>query len=68
MSRGQTSISMADLIFFLEENGFRPRTEDLEAILRRCDHDSDRYLSFEEFCEVTEMPGQGAEAENDRMS
>ena len=59
---------MADLIFFLEENGFHPRTEDLEAILRRCDHDSDRYLSFEEFCEVTEMPGQGAEAENDRMS
>ena len=59
---------MADLIFFLEENGFRPRTEDLEAILRRCDHDSDRYLSFEEFCEVTELPQQGAEAENDRMS
>ena len=59
---------MADLIFFLEENGFHPRTEDLEAILRRCDHDSDRYLSFEEFCEVTEVPQEGPEVENDGMS
>ena len=37
--------------------------EDLEAILRRCDHDADRCLSYEEFCEVTELPGgeEGAE-------
>ena len=48
---------MADLIFYLENNGFYPRTEDLEAILRRCDHDADRALSFEEFCEITEMSG-----------
>ena len=52
---------MSDLIYYLEENGFHPRTEDLEAILRRCDHDADRYLSFEEFCEVTEMPQEGEE-------
>jgi len=59
LSRGLTQISMSDLIFYLENNGFYPRTEDLEAILRRCDHDADRALSFEEFCEVTELPGQG---------
>lgn len=46
---------MQDLIMYLEQNGFHPRTEDLEAILRRCDHDADRALSFDEFCEVTEM-------------
>lgn len=44
---------MSDLIYFLEQNGFYPRTEDLEAILRRCDHDADRSLNFEEFCEIT---------------
>ena len=42
---------MPQLIEFLEQNGFYPRTEDLEAILRRCDHDADRHLTFEEFCE-----------------
>ena len=42
------------MIEILESNGFFPRAEDLEAILRRCDHDADRALSFEEFSEVTE--------------
>ena len=55
---------MSDLIFYLENNGFYPRTEDLEAILRRCDHDADRALSFEEFCEVTELPGQNTSDDN----
>ena len=54
ISNGQTFISMSDLIQYMETNGFYPRTEDLEAILRRCDHDADRALSYEEFCEVTE--------------
>ena len=54
ISRGLTYISMSDLIYFLENNGFYPRTDDLEAILRRCDHDADRALSYEEFCELTE--------------
>ena len=53
ISRGQSLITMSDLIYYLESNGFYPRTEDLEAILRRCDHDADRSLNFEEFCEVT---------------
>jgi len=53
ISRGLPYISMSDLIHYLENFGFYPRTEDLEAILRRCDHDADRALNFEEFCEVT---------------
>jgi Ca2+-binding EF-hand superfamily protein len=56
ISRGQNVINMATLIIFLEDNGFHPRTEDLEAILRRCDHDADRALSYDEFCELTELP------------
>jgi Ca2+-binding EF-hand superfamily protein len=48
---------MSDLIYFLENNGFYPRTEDLEAILRRCDHDADRAFNFEEFCEIVQLPG-----------
>ena len=59
MSRGQVTVNMATLIIYLEDNGFHPRTEDLEAILRRCDHDADRCISFEEFCELTELPEGG---------
>ena len=33
-------------------NGFQAKTEDLEAILRRCDHDADRSISLEEFAEA----------------
>ena len=58
VSRGQIYVSMSDLIYFLEQNGYHPRTEDLEAILRRCDHDADRCLSYEEFCELSELPGE----------
>lgn len=54
---------MQDLILYLESNGFHPRTEDLESILRRCDHDADRALSFEEFCEVIEVAPELNEAE-----
>jgi len=40
---------MPDLIFYLEMHAYHPRTEEIEAILRRCDHDSDGALSYEEF-------------------
>ena len=46
---------MVDLGMYLRKGGFYPRTEDLEAILRRCDHDADNALSYEEFCEVTDI-------------
>jgi len=54
VSRGRYDIQVYDLVDYLESNGFFPRTEDLEAILRRCDHDADRALSLEEFTEVCE--------------
>ncbi len=45
-------ISVSDHINFLDQWGFRTTTEDLEAILRRCDHDATRSISFEEFAEI----------------
>lgn len=36
----------------MEINGFCPETTDLEALLRRCDHDADRALCFDEFNEL----------------
>lgn len=53
IARGYHSVCMPDLIYFLEKNGFYPRREDIEAILRRLDHDASKMLSFEEFCELT---------------
>ena len=52
IARGRNEINMTDVIWFCERYGFQPSTEDLEAILRRCDHDADRALSFEEFAEL----------------
>lgn len=52
ISRHQSDIQMADLIWYLDQWGFQPKTEDLEAILRRCDHDADRQISYEEFAEM----------------
>ena len=55
ISRGKKTIEMHDLICYLEGNGFHARTPDLEAILRRCDHDADKALSFDEFIELTSI-------------
>jgi hypothetical protein len=47
-------IHLHDLIYFLENNGYYPTREDLEAILRRCDHDADRCFTLDEFQEVVQ--------------
>lgn len=65
ISRGQTFITMPDLIVYLENNGFHPRTSDIEAILRRCDHDADRAFSYEEFNELIDLPGEEEEIVED---
>ena len=52
LSRGNSDITIQDLVWFLDQHGFQAKTEDLEAILRRCDHDADRALSLEEFAEA----------------
>lgn len=65
IARGKAEITMEDLIAFLNYNGFNPQTVDLEAILRRCDHDADRCLSLEEFAEASGRSFQALLAERD---
>lgn len=70
IARGFHAISMPDLIFYLEKNGFYPRREDIEAILRRMDHDANRQISYDEFCELTcvqEKPARNYEAEQQQQ-
>lgn len=52
IARYGADITVSDLINFLDQWGFRTTTEDLEAILRRCDHDATRSISYEEFAEI----------------
>jgi hypothetical protein len=44
-----------DLIHFLERNGFYPRREDVEAILRRIDHSGDQSIGYDEFCDLVQI-------------
>jgi hypothetical protein len=44
-----------DLTEFLCENKFMPSREDLEAILRRVDHDGSLSINFDEFTEITSV-------------
>ena len=53
IARNKDFITIDDMIDFLVINGSRPTTEDLEAILRRCDHTGDQLLSYHEFSEMT---------------
>ena len=46
-------------------NGFQAKTEDLEAILRRCDHDADRSISLEEFAEALNVDYNSLTAERE---
>jgi hypothetical protein len=60
---------MSDLIQFCEQNGFYPRTDDLESILRRCDHDADRALNQDEFFELVELnPSEEQEQEGQSIN
>lgn len=43
---------MSDFIYYLEKNGFYPRREDTESIIRRVDHDGDRHINYDEFSEL----------------
>ena len=52
ISGNQEAVTLRDLIAFLEQHGFQPRREDLEAILRRCDHNANQQLNYDEFCEM----------------
>ena len=56
---------MYDIVDFLQHHDYKPKTPELEALLRRCDHDSDRAFSFEEFCEITDFVDTGEEEEEE---
>jgi hypothetical protein len=56
------------LIEFLEGNHFYPKREDLEAILRRCNHDGNLMLNLEEFCEATSVNEYNLSAEEAETS
>lgn len=64
VARGLRDICVSDLIRYLENNGFYPRRDDVEAILRRVDHDADQHISYEEFCELTCVTDSKATAES----
>ncbi len=55
LSRGFHSVCVPDLLRFCETHGFFPRREDVEAILRRVDHDANQLISYDEFCELTQV-------------
>ncbi len=55
LSRGKEFITVDDLISFLDMNGYRAYTTDLEAILRRFDHSGDQLLSYSEFSEFVSL-------------
>ena len=37
-------------------NGFKVDNEDMAIILRRCDHDNDGKLSYDEFADILDLP------------
>ena len=53
IAHGRQQIRVFDLSLFLERNGFFARHSDIEAILRRIDHDGDQAICYEDFCELT---------------
>lgn len=63
LSEHQDHIKLDTLIRFLESHGFYPKREDLEAILRRCNHDGNLMLNYEEFCEATSVNEYNLSAE-----
>jgi len=47
---------MKNLSSFLNQNGFKVDNDDLQIILRRCDHDKDGKISYAEFAELLDLP------------
>jgi Ca2+-binding EF-hand superfamily protein len=45
-------ITEEDLNIYLRRHNFIPRKSDLEALLRRCDHEGKLKLNYKEFVEV----------------
>ena len=53
LSNNNDKIRVQDIVNFMrDEAHMNPKKEELEAILRRCDHEADQMISYEEFCEI----------------
>jgi len=52
------------LIYFLERNGFYPRQQDIEAILRRVDHSGDQSIGYDEFCDLVQIKDKSTTADS----
>ena len=51
----QSTVSVHSLAEYMKANGdFKPLKHEIEAILRRCDHDADLTINFDEFKELFE--------------
>lgn len=60
ISNSKDKITVPDLINFIRKFGkANPRKEELEAILRRCDHEGDQLISYSEFCELVTSNEEG---------
>jgi len=67
LAQNKEEIELNDLVQFLEGNKFYVRREDLEAILRRIDHEGNQKINFEEFCEATSVNERNLSAEEDEQ-
>lgn len=55
IAHGNSYATVHELTCFLERNGFYPRREDIESILRRIDHDGNQRIGYNEYCELVKM-------------
>lgn len=56
LTGSKDTLTLLELIKFIKEQSkFEPRQHELEAIMRRCDHDADLCLSEDEFSELFEI-------------
>ena len=56
---------MKDIVNFLEQFGqYAAKKEDIEAILRRCDHEGDQMINYSEFVEFTSLNEENLNVDN----
>jgi Ca2+-binding EF-hand superfamily protein len=63
IAKGMECINLQTLVEFLEKCLFCPKREELEAILRRVDHEGKQKINYDEFCEVTSVNGENMNGE-----
>ena len=65
ISANKDKITVSDIVQFLEEFGkYTAKKEDIEAILRRCDHEGDQMINYSEFVEFTSLNEEDLNVDN----